>query len=250
MGKFYTETFQIQNTDVDFCSRMKPSALLRCVEQVSADNARTEGHGEEYLCPRGLAMLVGRQALRFMRVPVRGETLTLVTRPEQSRHGSMKRITTATDEAGRLVALVDARWILVDTQKGRILREPTWDTTPFWAEKVEGELPQSVHRNGSAELKPLGMWKASYSLCDEHGHVNNSRYLDLACDALPLEALRQAPVTFAAIKYDHELLLDETMELFRAPSAAGWYVAGRKEGKNVFECYLELGDAHSITLRF
>ena len=36
---FYTETATVLNADADFRSLLKPSALLRYVEQVSADHA-------------------------------------------------------------------------------------------------------------------------------------------------------------------------------------------------------------------
>lgn len=238
--KFYAEQFKIQNTDVDFCGRMKPGALLRYVEQVSAEHARAEGHGEDFLHPQGLALLVGRQSLRFARVPRRGERLTLTTYPEQSRHASMKRITAAVDEQGRQVALVDARWILVDMRQGRILREPTWDTSPFWAQHVEAELPQSVHRAEAGAPQPAGMRYAGYSLCDENGHVNNAVYLDLACDALPLEELRRNSIVFASVKYNREVPLGEELSLRRARAGEGWYIAGQRAGKTAFECYLEL----------
>lgn len=239
MQQSFTEKFEVQNIDVDFAGRLAPAALLRYVEHVSASHARADGIGESFLRPRGLAMLVGRQALKFERAPRRGEIITLVTVPEQSRHGSMKRITSAYDEAGRRVALVDARWILVDMQKGRILREPVWNQSA-WQAEVEPELPQSTRKHGEGEIISVGTLLAAYSLCDENGHINNSRYMDIACDALPLSELKNSEVTYAALKYNREVPLGEAVELERARSGAGWYIAGRREGKAAFECYLEL----------
>ena len=37
---FYTETMTVMNADADFRSLLKPSALLRYVEQISTDHAR------------------------------------------------------------------------------------------------------------------------------------------------------------------------------------------------------------------
>lgn len=236
----FVEEIRVRNQDVDFCGRLTPAALLRHVEQISTDHAEADGIGVSFLHARGLAMLIGRQAVRFARVPRVGERLTLTTRGEQSRHAMIKRITTAEDEQGRQVALVDARWILVDTNMGRILRKPTWDTTPFWLDKIPEELPQTVHRVKDG-LTVAGVRRADYSLCDENGHINNARYLDIACDALPLDELRRAPVTFAAVKYDREVPLGAEMEVLRAQSAEGWYVTGRRGGKTAFESCLVLG---------
>ena len=123
---FYTETMTVMNADADFRSLLKPSALLRYVEQVSADHARTFGMTDQFFKDHGVAFLVGKQALKFDRVPQRAEKLTLLTRAEASRRGSVKRITTVTDAEGKQVAMVDCRWIVVSLAENRILREPGW----------------------------------------------------------------------------------------------------------------------------
>ena len=164
---FYTETATVLNADADFRSLLKPSALLRYVEQVSADHARAFGMDDKFFQDHNVAFLVGKQALQFVRVPRRTEALTLTTRAEHSRRGAIKRITTVTDAAGKLVATVDCRWILVDLTGGHIMREPNWTVEGFWNETVEGEL--SLHTHRCKELTSAGERKASYSLCDLNG---------------------------------------------------------------------------------
>ena len=129
---FYTETATVLNADADFRSLLKPSALLRYVEQVSADHARAFGMDDKFFQDHNVAFLGGKQALQFARVPRRTEALTLTTRAERSRRGAIKRITTVTDAAGKLVATVDCRWILVDLTGGHIMREPDWTVENFW----------------------------------------------------------------------------------------------------------------------
>lgn len=237
---FYTETATVLNADADFRSLLKPSALLRYVEQVSADHARTFGMTDQFFKDHGVAFLVGKQALKFDRVPQRAEKLTLLTRAEASRRGSVKRITTVTDAEGKQVAMVDCRWIVVRLAEGRILREPGWTVEGFWNETVEGELPLQLHKCREG-LASAGEWTVRYSQCDLNGHLNNAFYLDLVCDALPLDVVRKGPVTFASINYHREVPMGETVEVFYAPSAEGWYIIGKHNGQTSFECYVELG---------
>ena len=68
---FYTETATVLNADADFRSLLKPSALLRYVEQVSADHARVFGMDDKFFQDHNVAFLVGKQALQFVRVPRR-----------------------------------------------------------------------------------------------------------------------------------------------------------------------------------
>ena len=113
MEQFYYEgTAVVENADADCHSLLKASALLRYVEQISTMHARHFGMDDKFFEDHGVAFLVGKQALRFNRVPRRGETLTLCSRSEKSIRGSIKRVTTLTDEAGQEVAMVARRWIM------------------------------------------------------------------------------------------------------------------------------------------
>ena len=113
--------------------------------------------------------------------PETAEFLTLLR--EQT-----ERLTILTDTEGNRLALVDCRWMLVDTDTERIQRAPGWETEGFQNEELPEELPQLVHK--SKDLQPAGEWVARYSLCDLNGHINNAAYLDIACDAIPLEVWR------------------------------------------------------------
>lgn len=236
---YYVDTMVVQNADADFRSLLKPSALLRYVEQVSAVHARLFGMDDQFFVDHGVAFLVGKQALRFTRTPLRGEKITLCSRAEMIRRGSIKRITTVTDEAGQELAMVDSRWIVASLTDGHILREPGWTKEGFWNESVEGELPMHLHKRRDG-LASAGIFTAHYSQCDLHDHINNAFYLDITCDALPLEVMRKNTVRFASINYHREIRMGQSVEVFRAPSDEGWYFIAKHEGKTMFECYLEL----------
>ena len=235
----YTYHTTVLNADGDFRRMIKPSALFRYVEQAAADHARAYGMDDAFFKAHHTAFLVGKQAAQITRMPLRAEKLTFVTACEPCKKGSMKRLTRILDEAGKECALIDSRWIMVDTDRECILRQPSWHTPGYWNEDLEGELPQLVHK--CKELTPAGSWTASYSLCDLNGHINNAYYLDLACDALPPEVLQAGPVTFAAVNYHREIPMGDTVELLYAPSEEGWYVQGRHDGRTSFECYLKIG---------
>ena len=240
MEQFYYEgTVVVENADADCHSLLKPSALLRYVEQVSAMHARKFGMDDQFFVDHGVAFLVGKQALRFNRVPRRGETLTLCSRSEKCLRGSIKRITTLMDEAGQEVAMVDSRWIMSSLEDGHLLRQPDWTVEGYWNEMVEGELPLSLHKRRDS-LTSAGLVTARYSQCDLHYHINNAFYLDIVCDALPLEIMRNNVVKFASINYHREVRMGQQVEVFYTPSDDGWYFIAKRADKTAFECYLEL----------
>ena len=235
----YTETLPALDGDCDFRRRLKPSAMMRYVEQVSADHARANQMDYQFFREHHSAFLVAKQAVKITRMPRRGEQLTLHTACEVFQKGSMKRITTLCGAEGQELVLVDCRWMLVDTRTGRIQRAPDWTVPGFQNESLPESLPQLVHK--SKDLTAAGEWTARYSLCDSNGHINNSLYLDVACDVLPLEVWQGSELRFFSIKYHREVPVGEKMQVFYAPVEQGWYVVGRREEHAAFECYLEFG---------
>lgn len=231
----YTEHYVVQDTDADINGWMKPAALLRYAEQIATDQSCSLGMDNAFYKRIQRAYLLGKQSLEFRRVPQKDERLCFTTVPERSRHGTNKRLTVVKDEAGQEVALVDSRWIFVDTAEKRILRHPEGLTEQHWNEEVPGGLSQTMPK--AAQLQSGGVCRASYSLCDVNGHLNNTCYLDIACDVLPLEELRRRPVRRAAVRYHREVPLGESMELLYGPVEGGWYVQGRREGQVSFEAF-------------
>ena len=236
---YYQGTAVVENADADCHSLLKASALLRYVEQISTMHARHFGMDDKFFEDHGVAFLVGKQALRFSRVPRRGETLTLCSRSEKAFRGSIKRITTLTDEAGQEVAMVDSRWIMSSLEGGHILRQPGWTVEGYWNETVEEELPLLLHKRRDS-LTSAGLVTARYSQCDLHYHINNAFYLDIVCDALPQEIMRDHVVKFASINYHREVPMGQQVEVFYTPSDDGWYFIAKHADKTAFECYLEL----------
>ena len=135
--------------------------------------------------------------------------------------------------------MVDSRWIISSLEDGHLLRQPGWTKEGYWNETVEGELPLSLHKRRDS-LTSAGPFTARYSQCDLHYHINNAFYLDIVCDALPLEIMRNNVVKFASINYHREVPMGQQVEIFYTPSDDGWYFIAKHADKTAFECYLEL----------
>ena len=235
----YTERITLDEGDVDYRGLMRPSALLRCAEHMATAHAWELGMDKAFYSARQMVYLVGRQAFQFLRVPAMRETVTLTTYPEKTRRGANKRVLVVRSLDGEELARVDTRWTLVDTTASKIIRHIPEDMERYWSDTVEWELPLQVPK--ASALTSAGLRRAAYPLCDTNRHINNAAYLDVACDALPLEVVEQGPMRYAAVKYHRQVPLGEEMELFYGPAESedgpGWYVAGRREDKAAFELF-------------
>lgn len=237
----YTQKITVNSVDCDLARRMTPGALLRLCQQAATDHCTALGLTNEYYQTEHVAFLLAKLACQWARPIHLDEELTLLTRPEAAKRAVYKRITEIRDAAGREVALVDSRWVLVDTESRHILRRPTpaIAAVPF-ADTVDRELPFTLPRPERPE--PLGEQRALYSLCDQNGHINNTRYIDLACDALPLEELTRAPVAYLCANYHSEIPAGQAFAAERARLENGWYFACSQPQKRCFEAFLTFAE--------
>ena len=236
---FFTEQFRVMDCDCDMNHRLTPGAFLRMAQQISTDQCESIGMNDDFYRENHAVFLLAKLALQMDRVPRGGEVLTLVTMPEQCKRAVFKRVTEARDEKGERVALLDSRWVLVDTGTRRILRRPpqAFEIGCF-EEEVSFTLDVSIQKH--EEEAPAGQVTATYSRCDTNGHMNNTRYADAAADALPMEVLANGAVKRLVISYHNELPAGQSAELVRGRTGDGsWYVAGQREdGRPCFEAVL------------
>ena len=237
----FERSFFVFRHEGDFLGRMQPGALLRFAQQVATDHCNALGLNDAVYARTHTAFLLVRQTLEFARVPHVDETLRFLTRPEAPQRASYKRITQVFDEAGEEVACVDSRWVLVDTDSRRILRKAPPEMEMPWPALVDRQLEVSLPARPE-QMEPAGQLRADYSRCDMNGHLNNTRYADVACDLLPASALRAAAVRRMTIHYHKEIPLGQTAALTRADLGDGcWRVTGWREDKPCFDVQLWLG---------
>lgn len=235
----YAETFLVFRHEGDPCGNMQPGSALRFAQQVATDQCTRCGITDAVYHKTHTAYVLAKQAIHFTRVPQVDEKLTVITQPEVMKRAVNKRLTVVLDEQGREAALVDSRWVLIDVEKRLILRKHPPEVCGPWAEQIDRELPMRMHKAENAER--VGTCRAEYSLCDMNGHLNNTRYADLVCNALPLEALRELVVSDMLLFYHKEVPMGERFAMFRAPLGENrWYFYGEREGKKCFEASVAL----------
>ena len=131
---------------------------------------------------------------------------------------------------------------MIDTDKRMILRKhPEGFPTTGWEDKLDRELPIKLTKVKREDCEELGTHRAVYSRCDRNGHMNNTVYADLICDALPLEVWRTHTVTDVILYYHKEVPMGESTRLYRAAVGENrWYMAGWQGDTCNFEAEITL----------
>ena len=195
----YTQKFTVYRTDGDHLGHVKLGALLRYAQQVATAHAEAVGLDDALYRKTHTAYVLAKLALHVTRLPRVDEELTLVTQPERCKRAVNKRITHFYDADGAEVATMDSR----------------------------------------EDCETLGTQTAAYSRCDMNGHLNNTRYADIVCDAVPWQVWDSAQISDFIISYHREVPRGESFTLCRAgPAEDTFYFDGEREGKSAFEAQL------------
>lgn len=237
----YREDFLIYRHDGDFLGNIHPGTLFRYAQQVANTQCAAYGITDETYAKTNTVFLLARQAFHITHMPHVDETVAVVTAPEQMHHAVNKRLTTIYDADGTELAFVDSRWVLVDLDKRTILRTRPPELDGSWAsERLPRALPMRLKKPETT--RELGRCTAAYSRCDMNGHLNNSRYVDIVMDALPVEVVRQYAVEDLLIYYHIEVPLGESFLLrYALLDEKQWYFAGyRDDDACLFEVNLTL----------
>ena len=232
----YTQTYTICRHDGDHHGNAKPGALLRYGQQIATMHAEAAGLNDELYAATHTAYVLAKLALHIDRTPRVDETLTVTTRPERCKRAVNKRITFFYDEAGQQVAVLDSRWVLIDTDKRLILRKHPEAFNDCWAEDVPFELPMKMVKAAPEDCAPAGEYTATYSRCDMNGHMNNTRYVDILCDALPWNVWDEGEVRDLKVYYHREVPRGASFALLQAQTGEKqYYFCGQREEKAAFE---------------
>ena len=235
----YTQEYRIYENDVDFRKMATLGTLLRYCQQIGAEDAEHYGITPELYASTHTSYVLAKLALHITRTPRVEETITVQTEPEALHRAVNRRFTTFCDAQGREEVCVDSRWVLIDTDKRMILRKHPEQFDDQWAEDVPLELPMRLPRVAPEDCETLSTQTAAYSRCDMNGHLNNTRYADIVCDAVPWQVWDSAQISDFIISYHREVPRGESFTLRRArPAEDTFYFEGEREGKSAFEAQL------------
>lgn len=239
---FYEEHFRVTDCEADCMRRMTLGAILRRTQQIATDHCDQLGLDAPLYARTHTAFLMAKLALESY-VPLRiGDEVRMVTKPSAPQRAVYHRVTDFFLPDGVLACTVDSRWVLVDTQTKRILRQPPEELHMPFGRAPEKELDVSLRK---APAQAVGQERATYTRCDVNRHLNNTHYADIVCDYLPAEDLVANPIRRMAIVYHNEVPMGAAFTLHRARLTEGdWYFLGEGEKKH-FEAQVTFDGAQN-----
>ncbi len=204
----YTKEIRIRADQVTPYQYLRPSSLFRMLQDISIEHTEKLGFPKEFTLDKGLLWVIAKEHIKINRMPKYDETITLSTYPSAMMHVLFPRSYEVKDDKGKVIIEGKAIWALIDIKTRKMINPMEHNITiPDMSDGKEFRIP--LGNKIPSELKNEKEIEATYSLCDLNGHLNNTSYLDIAEDLIPVPFLQEHELKMIDIKYIHEIKLGE-----------------------------------------
>ena len=190
----YQITLRVASYDVDSADRMRLSAVLRYQQEAGEQHLGLAGLGWRQLCDWGMAFVCSRWHAVVHRLPRMEETVTLTTWHRERRGPRFFRCYEWRDAEGLLLLEGVMQFALVSVTDHRLLRGDEFAALAPLPDAPHGVNCADPARFALTEPMAAGAYEVRWSDIDRNGHMNNTRYADLAWDFLPVPCQSRRPV--------------------------------------------------------
>lgn len=229
-------------SDCDANGHWRPSAIMVAMQELGEMHSSALGLSRSSLLGQGMAWILYRQHIEMDVYPTFLEEVKMTTWPGAIEGPIFPRYFLLERPDGTPIGRATTSWILMDINTRRPMRPSA----------LPGSVPANTERQAPLPLpgmlrvsdaSPLLERTVQYSDIDVNGHMNNTRYIDWVCDALPYDALLGKGLAAWQINYISEAKPGETLALSSREVEGSTQMLGKRlsDGATVFET--------SVTLR-
>lgn len=234
----YVLKHKLGNTDVDMHMKLKTSSMFALLQQAASKHCAALGFGTDLTLGRGFLWVITRQKAEITRLPRYEEDILIETWPGPTKHVIFPRYYSILGADGEVLVKASSVWTLIDANTRTLA---TYDRHGISLEGLltgeELTLPRAPQ---VIEFSREHDFKVPYSYLDLNGHMNNTRYFDLAEDLIESPAAGDM-LKYITVEYSNEARLAENITVRIGQDGKKYYVCGSTD-KAIFKINLDYGD--------
>ncbi|MBO5638632.1 MAG: hypothetical protein J5916_01875 [Oscillospiraceae bacterium] len=182
MSEIYTERLTLRSRDVDMFRHLRTSELFKLLQEASIRHTEQLGMGRDKTLDKGILWVLLMQRAEITRMPEYDERIVLRSWPGKTMHLLFPRFYSLETEAGEGLVKASALWGLVDAKTRKAVFPERYGVEIAGMENGEEiDLPGPIRKLDCDREK---RFEVPYSYVDLNGHMNNTRYFDLAEDCV------------------------------------------------------------------
>lgn len=232
--KLKTE-FRVTSYDVGPERTLKPSAILRIIQEAAGRHMEQDGLSYEFMRSRGVVFLLVKECVKVHSYPYCDDVITVETWFHKNKGATFVRNMRFASKTDQILIEAETHWIIADPETHRILRPSQF---PFIMPEV-GEDSVSISAMRLATLKEAaeaGVREVRWSDIDCNYHMNNAVYADIICDYFPGGFKGRKLMEFQ-IDFNSEAMLGDKIRIYAKQENSTYYFEGMVNGKKCFGAY-------------
>ena len=209
MTTIHEMQFSLSHMHVDCFGCARPAVLLYMMQEAAGEHCALLNVDKEQI--GNLFWAITRTRVQVTRLPRLGETVTLKTWPMPTTRVAYPRSVVAYDAQGQELFRSISLWVLMDEQS-RTMILPGKSNVAVEGIVTGNELaaPRAI---ATLETENIRHQTVTYSLLDQNGHMNNTRYMDWVDDLLPSGFHKDHKVQEFTLCYMNEALEQDAIDL-------------------------------------
>lgn len=233
MNLLYTKEYILRSTDVDKKRRLRLSSLFVMLQEAAIAHTTQLGMGRHMTLDKGFLWIITLQNVNIKRLPVYDEKIILESWPGKTMRMFFPRYCQIKDEEGNIIIEASTIWGLMDC-KDRHLIFPEEHGIVINENKEKPVLPFPMVKAFN-DLTESGTFTVPYSYIDLNGHMNNTRYFDLAEDVMD-DKLRYSDIREIQSEFSGEAPEGSKINLYTRYEEKTFMIEGRsKENRKLFK---------------
>ncbi len=181
MTPIFETRFTLEHIHVDCFGYAKPSVLLYMAQEAAGAHCELLNVDRSHL--GNLFWAITRTRVQVTRLPRLGQTVTVKTWPMPTTRVAYPRSVVAYDANGQELFRSISLWVLMDENtRSMVLPGRSGVLVDGTLTGLEIAVPHAIAARPMANTCRK---QVTYSLLDQNGHMNNTRYMDWLDDLLP-----------------------------------------------------------------
>lgn len=232
-GAAYFRETEIFFRDCDQKKNLKLSVLLSMFVDNAGKDYTGKGWSHDNMLKYKQAFLLSRLRVKIDKMPRIDDIVTVFTCERDIKGPIYIRDYYMADKSGSILASATSDWLLVDTEKRRILRPSDFHGTTTINEKIIDCADCVKLSDRNINLEFLGTRTIVKSDLDANGHLYSAKYADIALDFIDKENIREFE-----INYKKEVLPGQNLEIYAKEQNGVILMSGKTENTENFICRL------------
>lgn len=234
--------YEVKLSEIGKENKVTNKAILSYLEDIGGIHSNMAGTGVLDIPKTQLTWVLLEWKLQVIKKPKYAEKVKVTTWSRNAVKCYAYRDFEIYDIEGNIIAKAISKWVLIDIEKGRIVKvddellskyEPEIDKTVF-----ENEEFEKIKEPEEYELETE--YQVKRSDIDVNKHMHNLNYIDLAIEALPEEIYQKEDFDNIRITYKKEIKLGETVKCKYANQEGKHIIVIKSEDDEILHAIVEL----------